>query len=243
VTARVRFARSASAPLPVATLRAFTQRTGIGVLETYGMTEAASQIAANPIHPAARRAGSVGLPFGVEVAVLDGDGQHVATGDVGVVHLRGDGIVRSYLDISEDGVETARNARDARGWLCTGDAGRFDEDGFLHLAGRVDDVINRGGEKFYPAEIESVLLAHPGVAAATVVAGPHARLGNVPLAFVIPRARDGVAAVLASELQAACAAMLPRYKCPTEIRVVSSLPVGATGKVRRRELVAELAAA
>ncbi len=173
--------------------------------------------------------------------MFDGDGQRASAGEIGVVHLRGDGVVRSYVDSGDDGVESLRSARDGRGWLCTGDAGAFDADGFLHLAGRVDDVINRGGEKFYPAEIESVLLGHAGVAAATVVAAPHPRLGQVPSAFVIPSAH--ATAALAGELQALCAAALPRYKCPAGIRVVASLPVGATGKVRRHELVAELVAA
>jgi acyl-CoA synthetase (AMP-forming)/AMP-acid ligase II len=240
-TASIRFARSASAPLPAVVHRRFEEHTGIGILETYGMTEAASQITANPLDPAARRPGSVGMPTGVGVAVLTPDGRRAAAGEIGVVHLRGAGVVGSYLDVSGHGVETPRAARDSAGWLCTGDAGFFSRDGSLHLAGRVDDVINRGGEKFYPAEVEDIILTHIGVAATAVAAVPHQRLGQVAVAFVVPRTT--ARATLAEELRGICETSLPRYKRPAEIRIAAALPVGATGKVRRRELVAVLAAA
>jgi acyl-CoA synthetase (AMP-forming)/AMP-acid ligase II len=143
VAARVRFARSASAPLPIATLRAFSHHTGIGVLETYGMTEAGGQITANPLDPARRREGSVGLPVEVGLAVLDPTGQPVPAGVPGVVGLWGPQVTAGYLELTTAGPESCRPAREGTGWLPTGDLGCQDEDGFLYLGGRADDVINR----------------------------------------------------------------------------------------------------
>ncbi|HWC82699.1 MAG TPA: AMP-binding protein [Pseudonocardiaceae bacterium] len=240
LAARIRFARSASAPLPEATSRAFAEHTGVSVLETYGMTEAAGQITANPIDPAARRVGSVGLPVGLELAVLGPDDEPVAPGEEGMVALRGPQIVEHYLTLSDVDDERLRPARDESGWLRTGDLGTRDEAGFVRLAGRADDVINRGGEKIHPQEVENVLLAHPGVRSAAVVAAPHDRLGQVAVAFVTaePEAVDG----LAEELHVLCEQRLTRYKRPTQIEITGALPTGPTGKVLRRALRAGLAA-
>jgi acyl-CoA synthetase (AMP-forming)/AMP-acid ligase II len=224
----IRFARSASAPLPPATSMSFTDRTGIGVLETYGMSEAAGQITANPLDPALRRVGSVGLPVEVELDVAE-DGE---------VLLRGDQIISQYLVLDENEPERTRPARTESGWLRTGDVGALDEAGFLRLAGRADDVINRGGEKIYPQEIENVLLAHPGVATVAVVGAPHDRLGQVPAAFVT--ARPGAAEGLVDSLHAWCADRLTRYKRPSVVEVTDALPVGPTGKILRRALAEAL---
>lgn len=221
----IRFARSASAPLSPATAVSFTEQTGIGVLETYGMSEAAGQITANPLDPALRRVGSVGLPVEVELSIAE-DGE---------VLLRGSQIISQYLELDENEPERTRPARTESGWLRTGDIGSLDEDGFLRLAGRADDVINRGGEKIYPQEIENVLLTHPGVAAVAVVGAPHERLGQVPAAFVT--ARPGAAAGLEESLHAWCADRLTRYKRPSVVEVTDALPVGPTGKILRRALV------
>jgi acyl-CoA synthetase (AMP-forming)/AMP-acid ligase II len=234
VAARIRFARSASAPLPVATMRSFTALTGIGVLETYGMTEAAGQIAANPLDPAHRRPGSVGLPVGVGVAVLDPAGRPVPPGERGVVALRGRQVADRYLDLTGV-VEHSRPARDGGGWLTTGDVGWRDADGYLYLAGRADDVINRGGEKVFPQEVEAVLLDEPAVLSAAVVAAPHERLGQVPFAFVTIRSGQSEDEVVA-RLHDRCDRWLARYKRPVRIEVATELPTGPTGKVLRRRL-------
>jgi len=233
---RVRFARSASAPLAPEIARKFTDLTGIGVLETYGMSEAAGQITANPVEDPARRAGSVGLPVGVELIVAAPDGTALGPGQEGEVLLRGPQIVGDYLDLDGDRPERTRPARDAAGWLHTGDVGALDEAGFLYLAGRADDVINRGGEKIYPQEVENVLLEHPAVAAVAVVGAPHERLGQVPVAFVTTRQ-----SIDADALKAWCEQRLARYKRPSVIEVTDALPLGPTGKVLRRALRAELA--
>ena len=231
----IRFARSASAPLPASVLRGFAAHTGVSVLETYGMTEAAGQITANPVDASRRRAGSVGLPVGVGLTVLD-----APPGGEGMIALRGRQIVHSYLDLSADGPERIRPARDADGWLRTGDLGTRDAAGFVRLAGRSDDVINRGGEKIHPQEVEDVLLADPRVRSAAVVGAPHERLGQVAVAFVTARpGSDG--AELRRALNLLCERQLTRYKRPTLIEITSDLPRGPTGKILRRALRAELA--
>ena len=239
VAARIRFARSASAPLPAATRRAFTANTGVAVLETYGMTEAAGQITANPLDPAARRDGSVGVPVGVGLAVLGPTGRPVAPGELGMVALRGRQVADRYLEAGDDGSERSRPARDEAGWLPTGDLGARDEDGFVYLAGRADDVINRGGEKVFPQEVEDVLLAHPRVRSAAVVAAPHARLGQVPVALVTVGPGHGGGDLIAA-LHGLCAQRLARYKRPTGIEIATALPTGPTGKVLRRRVREEL---
>jgi acyl-CoA synthetase (AMP-forming)/AMP-acid ligase II len=238
VAARVRFARSASAPLAAATLERFETRCGVPVLETYGMTEAASQIAANPLEPERHRAGSVGLPVGVELRIVDETGAALAPGVVGMVQIRGDSVISSYWTPVDRGDAPATiPATDRGGWLPTGDLGRLDEDGYLYLAGRDDDVINRGGEKIYPREIEEVLLADERVRAAVVVGRPHPVVGEEPVAFVItaPESAD-TDGQLVEELSARCRAGLSAFKRPTEITVAETLPSGPTGKVRRGEL-------
>ncbi len=266
VSDRVRFARSASASLPRPVLHAFEGHTGIAVLETYGMTEAASQITANPIDRSRRRPGSVGLPVGVGVAVSTEEGRPAQPGEVGTVQLTGSPVVSHYIRLSDVDRERLRPARDQRGWLSTGDLGHTDDDGFLHLAGRTDDVVNRGGEKLYPREVEEVLLAHPWVASVAVVPAPHPRLGQVPVAFVTVRPPSPVTPgtgapapagpapdapfaagpapdMLAGQLHRLCQTRLTRYKRPIEIHVAASLPTGPTGKILRRDLRAAVARA
>src|SRR5579875_568042 len=181
VTRRVRFARSASAPLPAGVQQRFEATSGVGVLETYGMTEAASQIAANPVDAGQRRAGSVGQPVGVGLRVVDADRRELPPGQTGTVEIRGRTVINAYLGPGRAPVP----ARDADGWLRTGDLAHRDGDGFVYLAGRGDDVINRGGEKFHPREVEEVLLADPRVRAAAVVGRPHPLLGEEPVAYVV----------------------------------------------------------
>ncbi|MFN2608203.1 MAG: AMP-binding protein [Acidimicrobiales bacterium] len=236
VADRVRFVRSASAPLAAAVRRRFEARCGIGVLETYGMTEAASQITANPLAPAGRRPGSVGRPVGIELRIVDADRRTLPAERVGEVEIRGPGVTPAGSD----------------GWLSTADLGRLDGDGFLYLVGRVDDVINRGGEKVYPRRVEEVLLGDPRVAAAAVVARPHPVLGQEPVAVVLlaapPAGAGGRSEAAApdhaapdhtsvtADLEDRCRSALSRFERPASITVVAALPAGPTGKVRRAEL-------
>jgi oxalate---CoA ligase len=227
VSRRVRFARSASAPLPMAVSERFTARTGIGVLETYGMTEAASQIAANPLAARSRRSGSVGRPAGVRVRIVGSDRRELPAGATGAVELRGRTIIHDYLGRGRRPI----HARAADGWLRTGDVGFRDSGGFLYLAGRSDDVINRGGEKFHPREIEEVLLGDSRVRDAAVVGRPHPLLGEEPVAYVVVNG-----AVDHGELLARCGQLLSPYKRPACVVVVDALPAGPAGKIDRRAL-------
>ncbi|MGH3160689.1 MAG: AMP-binding protein [Streptosporangiaceae bacterium] len=234
VPGRVRFIRSASAPLAPSALERFEDSFGIPVVETYGMTEAASMITANPLD-GPRKAGSAGRPAGTEVRVVSRDGDLLRPcppGTIGRVQIRGPGVITEYAAGGPAG------AIDADGWLETGDLGHLDQDGYLFLAGRSDDVINRGGEKIYPREIEEFLLTQPGVRSAVVVAASDEVLGQRPVAYVVPAvpAADAGGPDLVDALRAACAAALPRPKRPTEFCLVPELPLGATGKVSRRRL-------
>jgi oxalate---CoA ligase len=228
---RVRFVRSASAPLPPSTLRRFEDAFGIPVVETYGMTEAASMITANPLD-GPRKAGSVGLPVGIEVRVVRAVGLRYVScreSTVGRVQIRGRGVIKEY---AEGG---AAGAVDGEGWLDTGDLGHLDADGYLFLAGRSDDVINRGGEKIYPREIEDFLLAQPGVWSAAVVAATDEVLGERPVAYIVP-AGPWRGYQMADMLREACEAALPRPKRPSAFYLVQELPLGPTGKLARRRL-------
>jgi oxalate---CoA ligase len=233
----VRFVRSASAPLSPSVLGRFERAFGIPVVETYGMTEAASMITANPLH-GPRKAGSAGLPAGAEVRIVQRSVERYLrcpAGTVGRVQIRGRGVIGEYAENGPAG------AIDPDGWLDTGDLGHLDQDGYLFLAGRSDDVINRGGEKIYPREIEDVLLAQPGVRFAAVVAARDEVLGERPVAYVVPT-WPGAGQPLEDALREACEAALPRPKRPAAFHLVAELPVGPTGKVARRRLQ-ELAAA
>lgn len=225
VPSGLRFLRSASAPLSLVVRELVTARTGVPVVESYGMTEAASQITATPLDGPFRH-GSVGRPVDVEVEVVDDAGAPCPADVVGRVRIRGAGVIGGYVG----GV--AADRFDVDGWLDTSDVGRFDADGFLYLAGRADDVVNRGGELVYPREVEEVLLGEPDVVEAVVVARPDDVLGEVPVAFV--RGIDDGA--LVERLVARCAERLARFKRPAEIRLVESFPLGPTGKVRRTVL-------
>jgi oxalate---CoA ligase len=225
--AGVRFVRSASAPLPKAALERFESEVGVPVVETYGMTEAASMITANPVD-GPRKTGSAGRPAGSEVRIGSPDGAAMP-GEVGRVQIRGGGVITSYASGGRPG------AIDPDGWLDTGDLGYLDADGYLFLVGRSDDVINRGGEKIYPREIEEILLAQPGVRSAAVVGAFDEVLGERPVAYVVPDA-GWAAADVETLLRKTCAAELPRHKQPSEYRLVAELPLGSTGKISRRQL-------
>jgi acyl-CoA synthetase (AMP-forming)/AMP-acid ligase II len=245
----VRFVRSASAPLPRAALERFETAFGIPIVETYGMTEAASMITANPVD-GVRKPGSAGRPAGTEVRVVTvaetGAVTPCAAGDIGRVQIRGAGVITSYASGGRPGVISPE------GWLDTSDLGYLDEDGYLFLAGRSDDVINRGGEKIYPREIEEFLATLPRVKTAAVVGVPDYVLGEKPVAWIVPRAEPdgstgssgGITAIddLEGDLRAASAANLPRHKQPGEYYIVAEMPVGPTGKIARRRLK-DLAAA
>ncbi|MGB8995850.1 MAG: AMP-binding protein [Pseudonocardiaceae bacterium] len=231
VAPTVRFIRSASAPLPAVVREQLAAQSGVAVVESYGMTEAASQITATPLH-GGHPPGSVGRSIGVELEVVSPDGQRCAPDVLGRVRIRGESVISAYAEA------VAADRFGAAGWLDTGDLGRLDADGHLYLAGRRDDVVNCGGELVYPSEVEDVLLGEPAVAEAAVAARPDRILGAVPVAWVRPvQVLEGEQAdELVRRLRLRCEQQLSRAKRPVEFRIVAGLPVTSTGKVARHQL-------
>ncbi len=203
---------------------------GVPVTQTYGLTETASQVVTLAPSESLTRLGAAGKAlWGSAIRVVDDDGKAVPADCPGEIQIAGPSVMAGYLD---DPDATAR-AFDGE-WLRSGDIGRIDVDGYLHVLNRRTDLIISGGENIYPAEVESVLLSHPGVQEAAVVGVPHPDWGQRPVAFVVPRgASDGAAA---DELAAHCAANLARYKCPDTIHFVDALPRTAAGKLQRHLL-------
>lgn len=222
---RFRFIRSSSAPLPPVVMERLEAAFGAPVLESYGMTEASHQMASNPLPPAPRKGGSVGIGVGVEVAIMDDAGTLLPQGRIGEVVVRGGNVVDGY----ENNPEANATAFTA-GWFRTGDQGYLDTDGYLCLTGRIKELINRGGEKISPLEIDDVLLRHPAVAEALAFAVPHATLGEEVHAAVV--LRPDMSATEA-ELREHCAATLADFKVPRRIHMLDALPRGATGKLQR----------
>jgi acyl-CoA synthetase (AMP-forming)/AMP-acid ligase II len=234
---RVRFIRSASAPLSAVVLEAFEANTGITVIESYGMTEAASQICANPLS-GPRKAGSVGPAVGVEVRVTPSSDFAEAeprSNGVGPVEIRGPSVIERY---ESDGYE---DRFDEDGWLRTGDLGYLDEDGYLFLVGRSDDVINRGGEKIFPREIEDIILGVVGVSAAAVIGVADEVFSQVPVAYVQLRGVDestGTKELLlrSKEIREVLIGEFARARRPVSINVVAQMPVHSTGKIQKKVL-------
>ncbi|WP_157095894.1 condensation domain-containing protein, partial [Bradyrhizobium sp. AT1] len=227
----LRVIRSASASLAPTILQGLEATFGVPVLETYGMTEAASQIAANPFD--LRKVGSVGRAAGPEIAIMDETGRALASGERGEIMLRGPNMSRGYYND-----EAATQAAFRDGWFRTGDLGYLDSDGYLFIVGRIKDVINRGGQKISPIEVEEVLLSHPAVLEAGVFAVPHEKLGENVAAVVVLRSQ---AEATSEQLRQFARKRLAAYKVPSLIRSVAALPKGGSGKVKRNAL-AELIA-
>jgi acyl-CoA synthetase (AMP-forming)/AMP-acid ligase II/acyl carrier protein len=229
---QLRFVRSSSAALAPATMAALERALGTPVVEAYGMTEAAHQMASNPLPPAARKPGSVGLAAGPAVTVLDAAGAPLPVGAVGEVAVRGPNVMNGYRDAPE---ATAHAFVD--GWFRTGDQGYLDDEGYLFLTGRLKELVNRGGEKIAPREVDEVLAAHPAVAQAVAFAAPHATLGEVVAAAVVPRAGSDVTE---ETLRRFAAARLAPFKVPQRVLLVAAIPTGPTGKLQRIGLAAAL---
>lgn len=227
----LRVIRSASASLAPALLAGLETTFGVPVLETYGMTEAASQVAANPFE--LRKVGSVGRAAGPEIAIMDEAGRPLASGAHGEIMLRGPNMSRGYYND-----EAATRAAFRNGWFRTGDLGYLDADGYLFIVGRIKDVINRGGQKISPLEVEDVLLSHPAVLEAGVFALPHEKLGENVAAVVVLRQNSDVTS---DQLRQFARKRLAAYKVPSVIRSVAGLPKGASGKVKRNALGALIA--
>jgi acyl-CoA synthetase (AMP-forming)/AMP-acid ligase II len=223
-----RFIRSCSSALAPATLAQLEARFGAPVLEAYGMTEASHQMASNPLPPAAHKPGTVGPGTGVEVGIMDEAGNLLPAGTPGEVVIRGPNVTRGYRNNPD-----ANAAAFTNGWFRTGDRGALDADGYLTLIGRIKELINRGGEKISPLEVDAALLTHPFVAEAASFGAPDPKYGEEVHAAVVLRG-DATAA----DLQAHCGGRLADFKVPKVIHIVKELPKGPTGKVQRRFMAA-----
>ena len=222
----LRFIRSCSAALPPVVMDELEQQFGVPVLEAYGMTEAAHQMASNPLPPGNRLPGAVGPGTGVEVAIMDGEGTLLLNGERGEVVIRGDNVITGYENNPEANATSFTN-----GWFRTGDEGVLDGNGYLSLTGRLKEMINRSGEKISPLEIDNALLDHPAVGEAVAFGVPHQTHGEEASAAVVLTGE-----VTPQELVAFCRTKLADYKCPRVIHVMEAIPRGPTGKIQRRFL-------
>jgi long-chain acyl-CoA synthetase len=227
--ASVRFAMSGSATLGRAVLDGFAE-LGVVVHDGYGLTEAAPVVSINAIGDRTRlKPGSIGRPLpGVEVELRDADGTAVDAGDPGRIFVRGANLFSGYWPDGSDGP-------DADGWFGTGDIAVLDDDSELHLVGRSTELVIVNGFNVYPAEVEAVLAAQPGVAEVAVIGVPDEVSGEAVHAYVVP-ARD--ADLDADELIAAAARRLARFKLPSSIELVPELPHTVTGKIMKWQLAA-----
>jgi acyl-CoA synthetase (AMP-forming)/AMP-acid ligase II/thioesterase domain-containing protein len=223
----LRFVVSGGAPLPMDVQDGLQRVLGVPVLEHYGSSEAA-QIAANLPPPGPNRPGTCGQPWPDTLAIVGEDGRLLTAGERGEIWIRGPTVISGYLDAPE-----LNQAAFVDGWFRTGDIGSLDEDGFLSVHGRLNELINRGGEKIAPAEIESALLRHPAVAEAAAFAISHPRLGDDVAAAII---RHPGAQTTAMELREFLQRELASFKVPRRILILDQLPKGTTGKVQRRRL-------
>jgi acyl-CoA synthetase (AMP-forming)/AMP-acid ligase II/acetyltransferase-like isoleucine patch superfamily enzyme/acyl carrier protein len=228
----LRFVRSCSAALPKRVMSELEASLGTQVIEAYGMTEASHQITSNPLVPLTRKPGSVGVATGSEVAIMDASGTLLSIGEIGEVVLRGPGLMRGY-----EGNPAATAAAFTNGWFRTGDQGRLDTEGYLFLTGRLKEIINRGGEKIAPREIDEVLAQHPAVSQAIAFAVPHPTLGEDLAAAVV--LKEG-AAVTEKDLRDYAAGRLADFKVPKRLLIVDKIPTGPTGKLQRIGLAEKL---
>lgn len=229
---RLRLLRSSSASLPPQVMTELEATFGVPVIESYGMTEASHQMASNPLPPRPRYPGSVGVAAGPEVATMDENGKILPPGSLGEVVIRGRNVTAGYENNPDANAKAFVN-----GWFRTGDQGIIDEAGYLRLTGRLKELINRGGEKISPLEVDAVLMDHPAVEQCLTFATPHKMLGEEVAAAIV--LREGKTAD-ERELRDFAAARLADFKVPRKIVFLKEIPKGATGKLQRIGLAERL---
>ena len=231
----LRFLRSSSASLPGPVMEALVETFNAPVIEGYGMTEAAHQMASNPLPPRAQKPGSVGIEAGPLVRVAHETENHLVDG-VGEIVISGPNVTPGYESNPE---ANAKNFFDFDGkrWFRTGDQGQFDEEGYLTLTGRLKEIINRGGEKVSPLEVDGVLSAHPAVAQALTFALPHPKLGEEVAAAIV--LKEGMEAT-EKDIRDFAAERVAAFKVPRKVVILDEIPKGATGKLQRIGLAEKL---
>jgi acyl-CoA synthetase (AMP-forming)/AMP-acid ligase II len=229
---QLRFIRSSSASLPPQVMTAVEAAFGVPVIESYGMTEAAHQMAANPLPPRAHHAGSVGIAAGPDVAIMSDDGDILPAGSLGEIVIRGRNVTAGY-----ENNPSANATAFTNGWFRTGDQGTLDAEGYLRLTGRLKEIINRGGEKISPLEVDTILMDHHAVAQVVTFGMPHDKLGEEVAAAVVLREGHELDE---HALRAFCAERLAPFKVPRKIVFLLEIPKGATGKLQRIGLAEKL---
>jgi acyl-CoA synthetase (AMP-forming)/AMP-acid ligase II len=230
----LRFLRSAAAPLHPKVLQELERQFKVPLVESYRMTEAAAQITSNPLPPRERKAGSVGIASGPETAIMDENGKLLPPGTTGEIVIRGANVIAGYENNA-----AANGSSFTHGWFRTGDQGFMDSDGYFFISGRLKEIINRGGEKISPREVDQVLLEHPGIAEVATFAVPHVGLGEDIVAAVVLRRNDSSSA---REIRDFAAARLSQQKVPSQILIVDQIPKSPTGKLQRNCLAEALEA-
>ena len=228
----LRFMRSSSSSMPPQVIREAEELFGAPLVESYGMTEATHQMASNPLPPAARKPGTVGVAAGPEVAIMAEDGTLLPRGDTGEIVIRGPNVTAGYESNPKANAEAFVD-----GWFRTGDQGVMDAEGYISITGRLKEIINRGGEKVSPREVDEILMDHPAVAQVVCFGMPHPKLGEEVAACVV--LREGQAAT-ERELQEFVSKRAADYKVPKKILFMEEIPKGATGKLQRIGLAQKL---
>ncbi len=228
----LRFIRSSSSSIPPQVIAEIEEVFGAPLIESYGMTEATHQMCSNPLPPAVRKPGSVGVAAGPEVAIMDLDGRLLPRGETGEIVIRGENVTLGYEANPKANAEAFHD-----GWFRTGDQGVMDDEGYLRITGRLKEIINRGGEKVSPREVDEILMDHPAVAQVVCFGMPHDKLGEEVAACVV--LREGQTAT-ERDLQTFVATRAADFKVPRKIVFMDEIPKGATGKLQRIGLAAKL---
>ena len=228
----LRFIRSSSSSMPTQVIAELERVFNAPLIESYGMTEAAHQMASSPLPPAKRIAGSVGIAAGPDIAIMNVAGELLSAGEVGEIVIRGENVTLGYENNSKANAEGFTN-----GWFRTGDQGTLTADGYLTLTGRLKEIINRGGEKISPREVDDALMDHPAIAQVVTFGMPHEKLGEEVGAAVV--LREGSAAT-EQEIRVFAATKLADFKVPRKILILDEIPKGATGKLQRIGLAKKL---
>lgn len=228
----LRFIRSSSSSMPPQVIQEIEQIFNTPLIESYGMTEAAHQMASNPLPPAQRIPGSVGLAAGPEITIMDTEGNILAHGETGEIVIRGPNVTSGYENNPKANAEAF-----AHGWFHTGDQGVLTPEGYLRITGRLKEIISRGGEKISPREVDEILMDHPAVAQVVTFGIPHEKLGEEVAAAVVLREGQQVTE---KELRQFAGLRLADFKVPRKILFLEEIPKGATGKLQRIGLAAKL---
>ena len=229
---RLRFIRSSSSALPPTVIAELERVFRAPVVEAYGMTEAAHQMASNPLPPRARKPGTVGPNAGPEVRIVDDRWNTVPRGVTGEIVIRGENVTRGY-----ENNPAANETAFLDGWFRTGDQGTMDADGYVSITGRLKEIINRGGEKISPREVDEIIMEHPAVHQCVTFGMPHEMLGEEVAAAIV--LKEG-AACDDRELRQFASVRLADFKVPKKILILKEIPVGATGKLQRIGLAEKL---